>query len=204
MRGIPKPGAGARTGESARPARGAVAPPDAAALLARIARGDEDALVALYATMGGLVHATCLRILGSPDLAMDATAEAFWRVWERADRYDAERWSAPAWILTLARRLAVDRLRSDRRHGAAVARMSQSEAGTETESVEDALLARRMVESGLARLSGSDRMLLEAAYFSGLSCADIASRDDVALGTVKSRMRAALARLRIALGARVP
>lgn len=190
---------GARPRAQAPRARDAEAPQAEdveAALLRRMARGDESALVALFARRGGLVHAVCLRILESRAEAEDATSEAFWRFWERAERFDPRRSSAMAWILTVTRRLALDRRRSLRRRGrmleryASQLRLRESAPAPLADDVE--------ALSVLARLSPEDRRLLESAYFEGLSGADIATRDALPLGTVKSRLRAALARLRIA------
>lgn len=182
---------------------GAPADSEEGRLLGLIAAGDEAALVSLYARVGGVVHATCLRILGDPDEAQDATAEAFWRFWSRADRYDPRLCSAMAWILTVARRIALDVRRSRNRHGAALERFER-EARPGADSLEQILLDRREVADAFARLSPADRQLLEAAFFEGLSGSEISHRDSVALGTVKSRLRAALARLRIAWGRSAP
>ena len=169
-----------------------------AQLLRRIARdGDEAALIALYENISSSVYACCLRILRDEDEAKDATSEAFWRFWTRAERYDPERCSAMAWLLTVTRRLALDRRRSNLRRGNVLAQVQREPHDAEDVfSRED---ARIEIEAAFERLSGADRRLLEAAYFEGLSGADIAARDDVPLGTVKSRMRAALRRLRMAL-----
>jgi len=102
-----------------------------------------------------------------------------------------------AWLLTVTRRIALDVRRSRNRHGAALLRFER-EVRPGSESLEEHVLGRREVADAFARLSAADRALLEAAYFEGLSGSEISSRDAVALGTVKSRLRAALARLRIA------
>jgi RNA polymerase sigma-70 factor (ECF subfamily) len=186
-----------------RLADGAGGGSEEARLLGRIAAGDEAALVALYARVGGAVYATCLRIVGDPDDAQDATAEAFWRFWTRSDRFDPRLCSATAWILTVTRRIALDARRSRTRHGAALTRFGR-ELDTAAGSPEERALDRHDVADVFARLAPGDRALLEAAYFEGLSGAEISTRDAVALGTVKSRLRAAMARLRIAWGRREP
>ncbi len=169
-----------------------------AQLLRRIAENrDEAALIALYESISAAVYACCLRILRDADEAKDATSEAFWRLWTRADRYDPDRCSAMAWIMTVTRRLALDRRRGNRRRGNVLAQVQQEPV--ETEDVFSREDARIEIEAAFERLSGADRRLLESAYFEGLSGADIAARDDVPLGTVKSRMRAAMRRLRMAL-----
>jgi len=172
-------------------------PDPEADLIARMAARDEAALVALYARTAGGIHACCLRILGDPEEAKDVTSETFWRLWSRAAAYDPERCSAMAWIMTIARRLALDRRRSLERRGRVLDRL-RVEPIPPGAAVGDAI-ARREVASALDRLPQQDRQLLETAYFGGLSGAQIAERDEIPLGTVKSRMRAALARLRISL-----
>ena len=166
-------------------------------LIARMAAKDEAALVALYARAAGTIHACCLRILRDPEEAKDVTSETFWRLWCRASSYRAEHCSAMAWIMTITRRLALDRRRSLERRGRALDRF-RSEPPPRDPTIGDAI-ARRAVAAALNRLPPGDRQLLETAYFAGLSGAQIAAREAIPLGTVKSRMRAALARLRISL-----
>ena len=188
----------ARRTAAARGPTGARARDPEAQLLRRIAEdGDEAALIAMYENISSSVYACCLRILRDEDEAKDATSEAFWRLWTRADRYDPQRCSAMAWIMTVTRRLALDTRRSNMRRGSVLAKVQlEPQEAEDLFSRED---ARIEIEAAFERLSGVDRRLLESAYFEGLSGADIAARDDVPLGTVKSRMRAALRRLRMAL-----
>jgi len=166
-------------------------------LLARMAERDEAALIALYERTSGTVHACCLRILRDPEEAKDVTSETFWRLWCRASSFRPERCSAMAWIMTITRRLALDRRRSLLRHGRFLDRLSVQPQPAEDTATD--IMARSEIASALNRLPTRDRKLLETAYFRGLSGADIAAREAVPLGTVKSRMRAALARLRISL-----
>jgi len=166
-------------------------------LLARMAANDEAALVALYARAAGAIHACCLRILDDPEEAKDVTSETFWRLWSRASSYRPEHCSAMAWIMTVTRRLALDRRRSLTRRGRAHDRLRCEPPPREPAHGDP--IARREIAAALNRLPPGDRQLLETAYFGGLSGAQIAARDAIPLGTVKSRMRAALARLRISL-----
>lgn len=187
-----------RRGTEGRGAPGARSRDPEAELLLRIAKDkDEAALIALYENVSPLLHACCLRILHDEDEARDATAETFWRLWTRADRYDPERCTAMAWIMTVTRRLALDRRRSNLRRDNVRVRVQQEPY--EAEDVFSREDARIEIEAAFERLSVADRRLLESAYFDGLSGADIAERDDLPLGTVKSRMRAAMRRLRMAL-----
>ena len=164
-----------------------------AALLRRMVARDETALVELYAKIAGTVYACCLRILYDPEEAEDVTSETFWRLWSRASRFDPEHCSALAWILTITRHLALDRRRAVARRGKLLERF-RSEPLLPCDQPND---ARLEIATALARLSECDRRLLDSAYFGGLSGAEIAARDAIPLGTVKSRMRAALARLRL-------
>lgn len=194
-------------GKMARPAERGVAPArrdrgtnrDAEAeLLLRIAnKRDEAALIELYERISPSVYACCMRILRDEDDAKDATSEAFWRLWSRADRYDPTRCTAMAWIMTVVRRLALDHRRSALRRDHVLDRVqAQPVAADETMEREEAHFD---LQTAFRRLSEADRQILESAYFEGLSGADIARRDDLPLGTVKSRMRAALRRLRHAV-----
>lgn len=163
-------------------------------LFERMAAGEERALVELYRRAAGTVYATALRVLHDAEEANDVTSEVFWRLWTRAGRFDPSYATPLAWILTITRRMALDRRRSLLRRGRLCDRL-------ERESLflappENEVLGRDRVAAALARLSPEDRALLDAAYFQGLSGAQIAARDDLPLGTVKSRMRAALLRLR--------
>lgn len=168
-----------------------------AALLARIVRDDEAALVDLYEAVSPTIYACCLRILGDPDEAKDVTSQTFWRLWSRAADYQPDLGSGRAWILTVARRLALDQRRSLLRRGSTLARLQNRPPGGE--DVREQTADRIHVSVALGRLSPGDRSLLESAYFEGLSGSEIARRDGVPLGTVKSRMRAALRHLRSAL-----
>ncbi|HSJ99137.1 MAG TPA: sigma-70 family RNA polymerase sigma factor [Myxococcota bacterium] len=168
-----------------------------AALLARIARHDEAALMELYEAISPMVYACCLRILGDPDEAKDVTSQTFWRLWSRAGDYEPNLGSARAWILTVGRRLALDQRRRLLRRGHTLARLETRPLGGW--DVWEQTADRIHVSAALGRLSPGDRSLLESVYFEGLSGSDIARRDHVPLGTVKSRMRAALRHLRSAL-----
>lgn len=164
-----------------------------------MASGDETALILLYSQLSSTIYACSLRILGDVEEAKDTTSEIFFRLWSKADRYDPARCSAMAWVLTVARRFALDRRRSLQRRRSALDRMGQ-QSGCELEArdADPAWLHRVDLVSALDQLSQKDRDLLESAYFEGLSGSEIARRDRLPLGTVKTRIRAALARLRIA------
>jgi RNA polymerase sigma-70 factor (ECF subfamily) len=169
-----------------------------------MAEGDEMALVEFYELLAGTLHACCLRILRDPEEARDATAEAFWRLWSRADRFDPERCSAMAWVLTVTRRLALDRRRSLVRRGRMLERLHVLSVASARSRDPGPTGERLAISRALAGLSEGDRRLLDSAYFEGLSGSEIAARDGLPLGTVKSRMRSALARLRSAFHGDTP
>jgi len=169
-----------------------------ARLLLRIARKrDEAALIELYERISPSIYACCMRILRDEDDAKDATSEAFWRLWTRADRYDPTHCSAMAWIMTVVRRLALDHRRSALRRDNVMHRVHALPAAPDVTVEREE--AHYDLQTAFRRLPDADQRILESAYFEGLSGADIAQRDDVPLGTVKSRMRAALRRLRQAV-----
>jgi RNA polymerase sigma-70 factor (ECF subfamily) len=169
-------------------------------LLVRIGRGDERALAALYDRISPLAYGLALRIGGDGDTADDVVQEAFLRIWRRAGRYDASRNTARAWVLRLVRNLAIDRARS----AGARSRAEQASAREATSSVhadgpEDAAARAergRNVRAALDELPAEQRRMIEIAYFEGLSHAEIAAREQTPLGTVKTRIRDGVLRLR--------
>jgi RNA polymerase sigma-70 factor (ECF subfamily) len=173
--------------------RDAAAREDGAALLRRIAAGDAEALGRLYDLHAGLVNALALRILRDSGEAEDVVQETFVQAWRQADRFDPSRGSPAAWLSTIARTRALDRLRrraSRREDTPATLPEAVSRARTE-----DCLAVR----AALSRLSSAQRHVLELAYYEGLTQTEISSRLGQPLGTVKTRMRTAVIRLREAL-----
>lgn len=177
-----------------------------AALLRRMAAGDERALGALYDRWSPLVYSVVLRIVGDPDDAEELVEETFWQAWRQAGRYDASRGGASGWLVVMARSRALDRvrLRGWQRAGAA----SQVDAEGAPEAVVDARgplehaeadETRRIVRAAMDGLPAEQRETLELAYFRGLSQTEIAAATGQPLGTVKTRARLALQKLREAL-----
>ena len=170
------------------------------ALVALVSRGDEAALDALYTRFGRVAYGLALRIVRDADLAQDAVQEAFLSAWRTAATFDPSRGNASSWLLTLVHRRAVDVVRREQRRRAEPLDDAPVASGDAPD--EDAWIRerRRTVQAALARLSPDQRQALELAYYGGLSQSELAERLGVPLGTVKSRMFAALARLRDVLG----
>lgn len=173
------------------------------ALLWRIASGDEGALEAFYAATSPKVYGLALRILGQREEAEEAALDVYSQVWRTAGAYDGRRGTVVAWLLSMTRARAIDRLRAAR--GARPADEVPEElfgellgADQRAGPVEVAAAAERAgrVRVALARISDDQRRAISAAYFSGLTHAEIALALGVPLGTVKRRIRGGLEHLR--------
>ena len=173
-------------------------------LVKRVAQGDERAFLTLYDCYVGRVHALTLRILSDPMLAEEATQDTFLKLWSRAHTYLAERGSLLLWLLTIARRTALDRLRLERR------RPTLSDSNDPTEALQtipngDSLPEEnrwRSMHFAVQALSPEHRQVIELAYYQGLSQSEIAEVLGWPLGTVKTRLRAAMDHLRQDWGAK--
>jgi RNA polymerase sigma-70 factor (ECF subfamily) len=193
----------------------ALVPPTAdsdAALVARMASGDEHALGALYDRWATTVHTLAYYLLGQADDAEDAVEETFWQAWREAGKYDASRGAVSTWLSTIARSRALDRQRARRRRNEeplesiASARAEESSARADAPAhaadpqheAEHAERARDIAVA-LAKLPAEQREVIELAYFGGLSQSEIAARTSLPLGTVKTRARLALEKLRAPL-----
>jgi RNA polymerase sigma-70 factor (ECF subfamily) len=169
-----------------------------------VAAGEEAALAALYDRWAATVHALARRVVREPSEADDVVEDTFWQVWRQAGRYDPARGSASAWLLTIARSRALDRRRARARlreetedspetlSGVA----AEGELGRSPYEMAEAADRRRVVKAALADLPAEQREALELAYYGGLSQTEIAERTGTPLGTVKTRMRLALQKLR--------
>ena len=179
---------------------------EAAALVALVhasARGDQDAFAELYDQTSSRVYGIVWRVLRSADHAAEVTQEVYTEVWRQAARFDATKGSALAWIATMAHRRAVDRVRSVTREVARDERYAVAGVGREVdhvwEGVEQRLEVQR-VRKGMESLTPIQREALTLAYFGGFTQTEIAARLKLPLGTVKTRIRDGLIRLRDALG----
>ena len=168
----------------------------------RIAEGDRAALAELYDRYGTAVFSLACRIVGAAD-AEDVTQEVFTQAWRQAARYDEARASAAAWLLNMTRTRAIDRLRANRTRLPLAGEPARMEAvpdggvNAEQRAIDDERAVR--VRSALEGLGAAQREAIELAYFGGLTHGEIAERLGEPLGTVKTRIRTALIKLRGAL-----
>ncbi len=172
-----------------------------AGLLTRIGEGDEAALDDLYGQTSGPVFALTQRILRDPSAAEDVTLEVYLQVWRQAVTFDARRGTASAWLFMLARSRAIDRLRSRAQRARDRQRPLDEvaplrDAAPDPEEAAELAARRALVLSALAALSREQREAIELAYFSGLSQTEIAERSGAPLGTVKTRIRLGMLKLR--------
>jgi RNA polymerase sigma-70 factor (ECF subfamily) len=170
------------------------------ALVALVARGDENALAELYDRVGRIAYGLALRILRDGQLAEDAVQDGFLTVWRTAATFRAERAKASTWVLTLVHRRAVDLVRrEERRRTEPLDEELAARAGAAAEPTEEAAwlrFERERVQVALKQLPDTQREAIELAYYGGFSQSELAERLGVPLGTIKSRMFAGLARLR--------
>lgn len=163
-------------------------------LLQRLAQGDKAALADFYDLYAGLVNGLALRILRDVSEAEDVVQEVFLRVWRQADRYDPQRGTPEAWLCTMARTRALDRLR--RRAARREDALEAAPMATLLPRNEEALAVRKALDA----LSTDQRRAVELAYYGGLTQSEIAQALGEPLGTIKTRIRTAMLRLREALG----
>lgn len=175
------------------------------ALIKRMALGDESAVGPLYDRYGAVLYALAYRIVAVPADAEEVVAEVFAQVWREAGRFEAGRGSAGAWLATIARSRALDLVRARSRRIRITEKAAQSEPddapGMSRKTPDPASQAetaerRRQVAAALDTLAPPQRQAIELAYFEGLSHSEIAERLQEPLGTVKTRVRLGMQRLR--------
>ncbi|MRG94099.1 sigma-70 family RNA polymerase sigma factor [Polyangium spumosum] len=168
----------------------------------RICDGDDDAIAEIYDRHASVAYGLALKIVRDALEAEDVVHDAFVAIVERADQYRAERGTVVAWLVTTVRNLALDRARRRTRRAQITEeelRHEPAEPVVDPESTSVLDLERRAVRAALVGLPAAQRATLETAFFEGLSYPEIAERDGVPLGTVKSRAARALSALRVAL-----
>jgi RNA polymerase sigma-70 factor (ECF subfamily) len=185
-------------------------PEDDETLLPRLAAGDRAALDRLYDRYAGPTYALLLRIVADRQLAEDLLQEVFLRVWQRAGSYRIERGRALTWVLGIAHNLAIDELRRQRRRprgaeereGASATDFLAAVPATEPgpEQVVWEQHRRAQIAGALGQLPEAQRVLIELAYFEGYTQSQLAARFGEPLGTIKTRLRLGVQKLRGILG----
>jgi RNA polymerase sigma-70 factor, ECF subfamily len=158
----------------------------------RLARGDQAALAALFERFGGTAFSIALRVLKSRPEAEEVVQETFLEVWRRAAHYSPERAAFGAWVATIARTRAIDRLRtlqSRERTSEAHGKEQLPEAPARPDDTLEGQRNAVRVHSALQQLPPEQREVIELAYFEGLSQQEISERTRTPLGTVKTRAR---------------
>lgn len=172
------------------------------ALVAAVARGDQDAYAELYDQLSALVYGVCRRVLRDPSEAEEVAQEVLLEIWRSASRFDPGRGGVRSWAVTVAHSRAVDRVRSSERRKAreaAVALPEPPAVDVVSEAAISAFEVRR-VRRAVAGLSDTQRESVRLAFYGGHTHREVAVLLDVPLGTVKTRIRDGLTRLRQQLG----
>jgi len=172
----------------------------AGVLIARVAQGDQAAFAELYDQLAPRVYSVVLRVLRDPSMAEEVTQEVMVELWRLAPRFEAGKGTVTAWASTVAHRRAIDRVRSSqsardrdqREHDSSIADPRHDEVA---EQVEDRL-ERERITSAMSALTPAQRESIELAYFSGYTYREVAAVLEVPEGTVKTRIRDGLIRMR--------
>lgn len=173
---------------------------DWAALIKRVADGDQSALTTLYDATSRLVFGLILRVVTDRSSAEEVLLDVYTQVWRQASTYDRKRGAPLAWLMTIARTRGIDRLRSGRHEHLnkdsldAIGEVTASTPSPEADTV--TAERRQLVRSALETLSAEQREVIELAYYSGLSHSEIALQLGQPLGTVKTRTRLGMMKLR--------
>ena len=164
-------------------------------LIRRLLAGEEEAIRILYARFARPVYGLGLRLLGNPEEAEELTQDVFVALWQKAGRFDPARGRLSTWLMAIAHNLGVDHLRRGGRHAAVVSAEIEDRADPD-DGGEVAALDRLAAGRLLSSLSASERELLLLAYYRGWTAREIADAGGIPLGTVKTRLRTALIKLR--------
>jgi len=175
--------------------------------MARLAYRDIEAFETLYERYGTLVYSTGLRVMGDTQLAEDIAQETFLRLWRAPERYVPERGRFGTWLLSATRNRAIDQVRTrGRRQNREVTTEGPQKEPAATKMADPAFIAqlsdvRRTVRTALQTLPAEQRQVIELAYYGGYTQKEIASLLDQPLGTIKTRIRLGMQKLRAALAA---
>ncbi len=171
--------------------------------LARVAAGDKQAFAELYDTTSARVYGLVKRLLVDPAQAEEVTQEIYLEIWQTATRYQQERGSAMSWMLTMAHRRAVDRVRASQASRDRDTRIGIRDYDREYDQVAEHVevtMEGARVKRALQGLTELQRQAVQLAYYGGLSHSEIAAELHVPVGTVKTRIRDGMIRLRDAMG----
>ena len=177
-------------------------------LLQQIQAGDEEALVALHAQFANLVYSVAYRVLNDQMAAEEVTQDTFMRIWHKSYTFDPQKGRFITWLLTVTRRLAIDVLRQRQRREPNTGMLFMDEDPNLWENVlstdSNSSDLRRTLVSVLSELPSEQRQLIELVYFYGMTHSDIAETTGLPLGTVKTRIRLGMQKLRLAWSAEAP
>ena len=172
-------------------------------LLPRVAQGDQTAFAELYDQTAPRVLGLVKRLLKDHAQSEEVTQEVFLEIWQNATRFDSARGSAASWMLTMAHRRAVDRIRASQAGRDRDLKIGVRDLETDFDSVTESVEIRiehERVERALGRLTELQRQAVKLAYYGGLSHSEVAKLLDVPIGTVKTRLRDGMIRLRDEMG----
>ena len=169
-------------------------------LIEKVAQGDEKALELLYDQTSSHVYGLAIRVLNDPTMAEEVTLDVYMQVWKQATQFDLSRGKPIVWLAVLARSRAIDRLRvgQKERKGRQSLDVIGDQAATDgnPEELTASNQQCRVVEHALASITVEQRQVIELAYFGGLSQSEIAAQIGEPLGTVKTRIRLGMIKLR--------
>jgi RNA polymerase sigma-70 factor (ECF subfamily) len=172
-------------------------------LLARVATGDQAAFAQLYDNMAPRVLGLVKRLLRDHSQSEEVTQEIFLEIWQNATRYDSSKGGASGWILTMTHRRAVDRVRASQASRDRDVKIGIRDYESDYDNVSETVQVRiehERVEKAMSRLTELQRQAVTLAYYGGLSHSEVAEKLSVPIGTVKTRLRDGMIRLRDELG----
>jgi RNA polymerase sigma-70 factor (ECF subfamily) len=168
-------------------------------LVAAVAEGSIEALRELSSRYGRILTALAMRFLGSEPDAEEVASDVLWQVWREARLFDANRGSVMAWLVMLGRSRSIDRLRAIKARSVSTEPQMPSCPVADPVSEVDRAERARIVRAALMNIDTQERTVLELAYFSDLSHSEIAEKLGIPIGSVKTRIRSAMMKLRKAL-----
>ena len=175
-------------------------------LLARCARGDQEALSALYDRHARILLSLIRRVVGKPEEAEEILQDVFLYAWNRASDYDPKRSSVTTWLVLIARSRAIDRYRQARGFQKMLDHVETESPSHAPPGAAASVLdtqRRQRLQAAMNDLPGEQKYVLEAAYFEGLTQAEIAQNAGIPVGTVKTRTHLAIRKLRSALASEI-